>query len=110
MDIERNKKVRVYDEQKTTVMDEIKQIMLFLLIGGREIKTEQLINLFTILADLSEISDSEDFKNVGLNATTIFVEKSLKMFEKELFDEWIEMFKQELVKLENYELIRHLEL
>ena len=91
-------------------MNDIKQIMLFLLIGGKEIKTEQLINLFTILADKSEISSSEDFINVGINTTTIFVEKSLEMFANELYDEWIEYFKQELLKIENYELIIELEL
>ena len=91
-------------------MDEIKQLLLFLLLGGKSIKEEQQVHIFTILADLSEISDSEDFKNVGLNATTIFVEKSLKMFEKELYDEWIEMFKLELLKIEKYELINHLSL
>lgn len=91
-------------------MDEIKQLLLFLLLGGNNIKEEQQVHIFTILADLSEISDSEDFKNVGLNATTIFVEKSLKMFEKELYDDFIEMYKQELVKLENYELVTYLDL
>ena len=91
-------------------MIELKQIMLFLLIGGKEVKTEQLINLFTILADKSEISSSEDFIDVGLNTTTIFVEKSLEMFTNELYDEWIEYFKSELLKIENYELIIELEL
>ena len=91
-------------------MNDLKQIMHFLLIGGKEIKTEQLINLFTILADKSEISSSEDFFDVGMNTTTIFVEKSLEMFANELYDEWIEYFKSELLKIENYELIIELEL
>ena len=91
-------------------MNDLKQIMLFLLIGGKEIKTKQLINLFTILADKSEISSSEDFIDVGMNTTTIFVEKSLEMFRNELYDEWIEYFKSELLKIENYELIIELEL
>lgn len=91
-------------------MDEIKEVFMFLLIGGNQIKEEQLIHMFTILADLSEISNPEDFKDIGISATTIFVEKSLKMFEKELYDDFIEMYKQELVKLENYELITYLDL
>ena len=91
-------------------MNDFKQIMLFLLIGGKEIKTEQLINLFTILADKSQISYSEDFTNVGMNTTTIFVEKSLEMFANELYDDWIEYFKSELLKIENYELVIELEL
>ena len=45
-----------------------------------------------------------------MNTTTIFVEKSLEMFENELYDEWIEYFKSELLKIENYELIIELEL
>ena len=91
-------------------MDEIKQLLLFLLLGGNNIKEEQQVHIFTILADLSEISDSEDFIDVGMNTTTIFVEKSLEMFTNELYDEWIEYFKQELIKIENYELIIELEL
>ena len=91
-------------------MNDLKQIMLFLLIGGKEIKTKQLINLFTILADKSEISSSEDFINVGINTTTIFVEKSLEMFTNELYDDWLDYFKSELVKIENYELVIELEL
>ena len=91
-------------------MNDLKQIMLFLLIGGKEIKTEQLLNLFTILVDKSQISSSEDFNDVGMNATTIFVEKSLEMFTNELYDEWIEYFKSELLKIENYELVIELEL
>ena len=91
-------------------MNDLKQIMLFLLIGGKEIKTEQLLNLFTILVDKSQISSSEDFNDVGMNATTIFVEKSLEMFTNELYDEWIEYFKSELLKIENYELVIELDL
>ena len=74
-------------------MDEIKQLLLFLLLGGNNIKEEQQVHIFTILADLSEISDSEDFIDAGLNTTTIFVEKSLEMFTNELYDEWISILK-----------------
>lgn len=89
-------------------MDEIKQLLLFLLLGGNNIKEEQQVHIFTILADLSEISDSEDFKNVGLNATTIFVRNSLRMFKNEEYDEWIEYYKGLLLKEDNYELINYL--
>lgn len=91
-------------------MNEIKELFMFLLIGGKEIKTEQLIHILTILADLSEISDSEDFKNKVVNATTIFVENSLKMIENELYDDFIEYYKRELLKLESYELVKELSL
>jgi len=91
-------------------MDEIKEVFMFLLIGGNQIEEEQLIHMFTILADLSEISNPEDFEDVGISATTIFVEKSLNLFKSELYDDFIEIYKQELVKLENYELITYLDL
>ena len=45
-----------------------------------------------------------------MNTTTIFVEKSLEMFTNELYDEWLDYFKSELLKIENYELIVELEL
>lgn len=89
---------------------EIKNIFFFILLGGKEIKTDQLIHMLTILADLSEISDDTDFKNVGINATTIFVEKSLKLIENEQYDEFIEYYKRELLKIEKYELVSYLDL
>lgn len=91
-------------------MVNIKEVFFFILLGGKEIKTEQLINILTILSDLSEISDDTDFKNIGISATTIFVEKSLKMIENEQYDEFIEYYKQELLKIEKYELISYLSL
>ena len=66
--------------------------------------------MLTILSDLSEISDYTDFENIGISATTIFVEKSLKMIENEQYDEFIEYYKQELLKIEKYELISYLSL
>ncbi len=88
---------------------DLKEVMMFLLIGGKEIKTEQLLNLFTILADKSGISSESDF-NGGLNGTTMFVEKSVNFFKEELYDEWIEFFKGKLLKIENYELVNYLSL
>ena len=91
-------------------MEKIKNIFFFILLGGKEIKTEQLIHILTILSDLSDISDDTDFENIGISSTTIFVEKSLKMIENEQYDEFIEYYKQELLKIEKYELISYLSL
>ena len=90
--------------------DDIKQLCLYLMLGGKEIKIEQLIHALTILADLSKIGEEIDFKTYGISRVTLFVDKSLELFEQELYDEWIEYFKQELIKIENYELIIELEL
>tara|TARA_R110000782_G_scaffold260726_1_gene352046 strand:- start:805 stop:1080 length:276 start_codon:yes stop_codon:yes gene_type:complete len=91
-------------------MEDIKQIFMMLIIAGSEIKKDQLITMFAELADLSEISDSEDFKYGGVNATTIFVDSSLNLFKTESYDDWIEYYTQILVKIENFELIRYLDL
>ena len=88
-----------------TKTEEIKQLMLFLMLGGNEIKEEQLVHMFTILADLSSLSYENDFVDIGINYTTIFVEKSLKLFSEELYDDWIDFFFGELIKNEDYELL-----
>jgi hypothetical protein len=91
-------------------MTDIKNLLFFILLGGKEIKEEQLLTMFAELADLSNLSDENDFVDVGLNYTTIFAEKSLNMFQEEQYDEWIEYYKNELLKTEQYELINYLEL
>ena len=93
-----------------TKTEEIKQLMLFLMLGGKEIKEEQLVHMFTILADLSDLSYENDFVDVGINYTTIFVDKSLKLFSEELYDDWIDFFFGELEKNEEYELLMELKL
>ena len=91
-------------------MKEIKNLLFFILLGGKEIKEEQLLTMFAELADSSNLSNENDFVDVGLNYTTIFAEKSLNMFQEEQYDEWIEYYKNELLKTEQYELINYLEL
>ena len=90
-------------------MTDIKNLLLLILIGGKEIKQEQLLTMFAELADLSDLSHQNDLKDVGLNYTTMFAEKSYSMFQMEDFDEWIQYYKNELLKTENYELINYLE-
>lgn len=88
----------------------MKEILLFLLMGGKELPTEHLFQALTELSDLSGISCAKDFENPTLNATTLFAEKSFNMFKNEQYDEWIEFYKKELLKLESYELILELDL
>lgn len=90
--------------------DEIKQLMLFMMLGGNSIKTEQLIHALTILADLSKIGEEIDFKTEGISRVTIFVDKSLELFEQELYDDWIYYFFDEILKNEDYELLEELKI
>ena len=90
--------------------DEIKQLMLFMMLGGNSIKTEQLIHALTILADLSKIGEEIDFKTEGISRVTLFVDKSLGLFEQELYDDWIFYFFDEILKNEDYELLEELKL
>ena len=93
-----------------TETEEIKQIMLFLMLSGNSIKIEQLIHALTILADLSKIGEEIDFKTYGISRVTLFVDKSLELFEQELYDDWIFYFFDEILKNEDYELLEELKL
>ena len=88
----------------------MKETLLFLLMGGKELPKEHLFQAFVKLSDLSGISYTDDFENPSLNSTTLFAEKSFNMFMNEQYDEWLEFFKKELLKLEAYELISELDL
>ena len=90
--------------------DDIKQLCLYLMLGGKEIKIEQLIHALTILADLSKIGEEIDFKTYGISRVTLFVDKSLELFEQELYDEWIFFFFDEILKTEDYELLEELKI
>ena len=90
--------------------DEIKQLILFMMLGGNSIKTEQLIHALTILADLSKIGEEIDFKTEGISRVTLFVDKSLGLFEQELYDDWIFYFFDEILKNEDYELLEELKI
>lgn len=90
--------------------DDIKQLCLYLMLGGKEIKIEQLIHALTILADLSKIGEEADFKIEGISRVTLFVDKSLELFEQELYDEWISLYFAELLKNEDYKLLEDLKI
>ena len=85
-------------------------LLLFLMLAGNSIKTEQLIHALTILADLSQIGEEIDFKIEGISRVTLFVDKSLELFEQELYDEWIFFFFDEILKNEDYELLEELKI
>ena len=93
-----------------TETDDIKQLCLYLMLGGKEIKIEQLIHALTILADLSKIGEEIDFKTYDISRVTLFVDKSLELFEQELYDEWIFFFFDEILKNEDYELLEELKI
>lgn len=90
--------------------DEIKEVFMFILLGGKEIQDKPLHDMLAILCDMSEISEPDDFKDVTINATTIFVEKCFKMIKNELYDDFIDLYRQELLKMESYDLLHHLHL
>lgn len=91
-------------------MKQIKEHFYFLLLGGINIPEEHLLLMFAELSSLSNLSDENDFVDVGINFTTIFAQKGLEFFLKEEYDEFIEYYKQCLLKDENYELIKYLQL
>jgi hypothetical protein len=100
-----------------TKSDKIKEIMLFLMLGGekenkvnKEINKEEQLILTKILLLLADLSGFEGFDKADMNETTIFVEKSLKMLEKEYFDDWIDYYFSKLEENEEYKLLNELKL
>lgn len=100
-------------------MERIKEIFLFLLVAGAELSKTNLIYTLSELSDLSGISNEEDFKEDSLykelSSTVVFVNTSVEFFilakkNKTEFDNFIEYYKNELLKIENYELITYLDL
>lgn len=91
-------------------IEQVRDVFMMLLIGGNQIKEEQLLTMLAELCDLSGLSDDNDFENVGVNYTTMFVEKSFKMIMEEEYDMFINYFKGELIKMDNFELVIYLSL
>lgn len=91
-------------------IEQVRDVFMMLLIGGNQIKEEQLLTMLAELCDLSGLSDDNDFENVGVNYTTMFVEKSFKMIMEEEYDMFINYFKGELIKMYNFELVIYLSL
>lgn len=93
----------------TILFKEIEDL-LFILLVDNVINEKFTYTCLTLLCDKSNISNKYDLDNIGLNKTTIFVEKSMNFLRKELYDDWLEYYKSELINIENYELIVYLNL
>ncbi len=87
-------------------MEQCKDIFLFLLLSGQEIPQKQLFHIMTILASLSDFHFGVE---ETLDEGTLFVEKACEVILRD-YDEFIELYTAQLLKNENYELIKHLEL
>ena len=93
-------------------MENTKQLFFDLILFGHTINKQQLIIMLSLLYDKS-FDDSYD--NVRLNGCSLFVEKSVLFFisaKKELkeIDNFIDYYKELLIKDENYELLTYLKL
>lgn len=94
----------------TEEINEIKGALFLLLLGnGTEQEKAQRL---AFIADKCGISDEEDFTPPlsELSATAIFVDNSLNYLLNEEYDPWCEYLKNELEKIENYELLQELHL
>ena len=93
-------------------MENIKQLFLDLLLFGHTINEQQLIIMLSLLYDKS-FNDS--YYNVRLNGCSLFVEKSVLFFisaknNADKIDDFIDYYKELLIKDENYELLTYLKL
>ena len=99
--------------------DRIKNILLFLLLAGHELDRTNLVYTLSELADLSSLSGEGDFDENTLckefSSTVRFVEDSVLFFFRaknnlEEMDNWLEYYKNELIKAEEFNLIIYLSL
>ena len=93
-------------------MIKIKNLFYDLLLFGHTVQEPQLIIMLSLLYDKSF---DEQYGTVELNGCSLFVEKSVSYFlaaKKDILeiDNFIEYYKQLLLKDENYELITYLKL
>ncbi len=89
---------------------EIKSILFLLLLGeGTE---KQKATRLAFIADKCGISDEGDFipPLSEYSSTAMFVDKSLDLLLEEQYDPWCDYLKDELEKVENYELLKELHL
>lgn len=95
------------------------ELMMHLLLCGGELSKTNLIYTLSELSDVSGISGENDFEENTLckeyTATVLFVNSSVEFFiraKKDLneYDNWLLFFKEELLKIENYELVKELNL
>lgn len=100
-------------------MEEIKVLFWDIIMLGHVINDIQLTIMLSLLYDKS--FDDTDYSSVELNGNTLFVQKSVPIFflaKKQLdndedvtqIDLFIELYKQELLKNERYELLLFLKL
>ena len=91
-------------------INEFKSVMFLLLLGeGTE---KQKANRLSYIADKCGISEEGDFipPLSEYSSTAMFVDKSLDLLLEEQYDEWCEYLKEELEKIESYELLQELHL
>lgn len=91
-------------------INEFKSVMFLLLLGeGTE---EQKANRLSFIANKCGISEEGDFipPLSEYTVTAFFVDKSLNLLEEEKYDEWADYFREELEKIENYDLLKELNL
>jgi len=90
-------------------LDNIKMVMFVLLAGKSE--GEKLANYLAFLADKCGLAEKNDFILPSeYSATGMFINKSMDLLEEDRYDDWIEYFKNELLKEQSYELINELHL
>lgn len=93
-------------------MTNIKNLFHDLILFGHTVQKPQLIIMLSLLYDKSF---DEQYDTVELNGCSLFVEKSVSYFlaaKKDILeiDNFIEYYKELLLKDENYELITYLKL
>ena len=93
-------------------MTNIKNLFYDLLLCGHTIQEPQLIIMLSLSYDKSF---DEQYDTVELNGCSLFVEKSVSYFfaaKKDILeiDNFIDYYKELLLKDENYELISYLKL
>lgn len=91
-------------------INEIKTAIFLLLLGeGTE---QQKAERLAFVADKCGISNEGDFTPPlsEYTATALFVDKSLDLLLEEEYDPWCDYLKEELEKIENYELLKELHL
>ena len=93
-------------------MEDIGKLFMDIIIFSHTINEQQLIIMLSLLYDKSF---DNSYDNVRLNGCSLFVEKSVLFFisaKKDInqIDNFIDYYKELLIKDENYELLTYLKL
>lgn len=83
-------------------MNEVKFIILKILTGCNSLADTQLRYLFFTLLIASKLVDVD---NIDEEYLVEFTNQSIKLFRSGNYDDWINLFKNELITIENYSLI-----